>query len=128
MIAISQIFCPSFRDLRESFDVVFVDPPFLSEECLTKAAVTAKFLAKDKIVLCSGDEQQTKTVLEKHSFMIVVTGAVMEGLAGRLLSLKECKFRPGHKNNLANEFRCFANYDLDSHITSSSSTSAENDS
>jgi 16S rRNA G966 N2-methylase RsmD len=42
------------RDLRESFDLVFADPPFLSEECLTKTAVTVKFLAKDKIVLCTG--------------------------------------------------------------------------
>ena len=43
------------RDLRESFDVVFADPPFLSEECLTKTAVTVKFLAKEKIVLCTGN-------------------------------------------------------------------------
>ena len=43
------------RELRESFDVVVADPPFLSEECLTKTAVTVKFLAKDKIVLCTGE-------------------------------------------------------------------------
>ena len=42
------------RDLRESFAVVFADPPFLSEECLTKTTVTVKFLAKEKILLCSG--------------------------------------------------------------------------
>ena len=81
------------RDLRESFDVVFADPPFLSEECLTKTAVTVKFLAKEKIVLC--------------------TGAVMEELAGRLLGARLCQFEPRHSNNLANEFRCYANFDLD---------------
>ena len=43
------------RDLRETFDVVVADPPFLSEECLTKTAVTVKFLAKDKIILCTGN-------------------------------------------------------------------------
>ena len=43
------------RELRESFDVVFADPPFLSEECLAKTAVTIKFLARDKIVLCTGE-------------------------------------------------------------------------
>jgi hypothetical protein len=37
-----------------NFDVVVVDPPFLSEECLTKTAVTVKFLAKHKIILCTG--------------------------------------------------------------------------
>lgn len=43
------------RELRERFDLVFADPPFLSEECLTKTAVTIKFLAKGKIVLCTGE-------------------------------------------------------------------------
>jgi 16S rRNA G966 N2-methylase RsmD len=57
------------RELRESFDLVFADPPFLSEECLTKTAVTIKYLAKEKIVLC--------------------TGAVMAELAERLLR-NEC--------------------------------------
>lgn len=37
-----------------NFDVVVVDPPFISEECLTKTAATVKFLAKHKIILCTG--------------------------------------------------------------------------
>jgi hypothetical protein len=37
-----------------NFDVVVVDPPFLSEECLTKTAATVKFLGKHKIILCTG--------------------------------------------------------------------------
>lgn len=39
---------------KQSFDVVIADPPFLSEECLCKTSVTAKFLAKDKVILCTG--------------------------------------------------------------------------
>ena len=42
------------RGLASGFDVVFADPPFLSDECLTKTAVTVKFMAKDKIILCTG--------------------------------------------------------------------------
>ena len=42
------------RELASGFDVVFADPPFLSDECLTKTAVTVKFMAKDKIILCTG--------------------------------------------------------------------------
>jgi hypothetical protein len=38
----------------------------------------------------------------------------MEDLAGRLLQLKMCAFQPKHRNNLANDFRCYANYDFDS--------------
>ena len=41
-------------DLREQFDLVVADPPFLSEECLTKTAVTVRLLAKHHILLCTG--------------------------------------------------------------------------
>ena len=42
------------KDLGSAFDVVLADPPFLSDECLTKTAVTIKFLAKQKIIVCTG--------------------------------------------------------------------------
>ena len=91
------------RDLREQFDLVFADPPFLSEECLTKTMVTVKFLAKDgaKLLLC--------------------TGAVMAQLADRLAGLKVCKFDPVHQNSLSNPFQCFANFDLDQYIDTTKS-------
>ena len=91
------------RDLREQFDLVFADPPFLSDECLTKTMVTVKFLAKDgaKLLLC--------------------TGAVMAELAGRLAGLKLCKFDPVHQNSLSNPFQCFANFDLDHYIETTKS-------
>ena len=41
---------------KECFDIVIADPPFLSEECLCKTAVTAKFLTKGKIILCTGKD------------------------------------------------------------------------
>ena len=42
--------------LREYFDVVIADPPFLSEECMTKTSVTVKYLAKKeaKLLFCTG--------------------------------------------------------------------------
>jgi len=76
--------------LKNYFDIVIADPPFLSEDCLTKTAMTVKFLAKDKIILC--------------------TGAVMEELAFKLLHVLPCQFRPTHQNRLQNEFLCYANY------------------
>lgn len=80
------------RHFCGSFDVVIADPPFLSEECLIKTAVTVKYLTNDKIILC--------------------TGAKMEELAERLLDVKKCDFQPRHQNNLANEFNCYANYEI----------------
>ena len=41
-------------DCSKEFDIVIADPPFLSEECLTKVASTIKHLAKDKVILCTG--------------------------------------------------------------------------
>ncbi|KAI5749376.1 hypothetical protein M8J76_006859 [Diaphorina citri] len=79
------------RELSAHYDLVVLDPPFLSDECLTKAAVTAKFLAKHDILVC--------------------TGEIMQDLALRLLGVKKCKFIPRHKNNLANDFACFVNFD-----------------
>lgn len=40
---------------KHSFDLVVADPPYLSEECLRKTAETVKFLAKEKILLCTGN-------------------------------------------------------------------------
>lgn len=36
------------EELLNSFDLVVVDPPFLSEECLTKS------LTKQHVILCTG--------------------------------------------------------------------------
>ncbi|XP_023015409.2 EEF1A lysine methyltransferase 1 [Leptinotarsa decemlineata] len=80
------------RDKSDYYDLVIADPPFLSDECLTKTAVTIRFLTKDKIILC--------------------TGAVMADMAKRLLDLQKSSFEPRHKNNLANEFWCYSNFNL----------------
>lgn len=81
------------KDMIHEFDLVIADPPFLSDECLTKIGVTIKLLGKKNIVLC--------------------TGAIMEELVNNLMKLKKCKFVPCHKNNLANEFCCYSNFDFD---------------
>lgn len=79
--------------LRNAFDILVVDPPFLADECVVKVAQTVRWLSKPdaKIIACSG--------------------AIMEELFGRLLGVKRRQFEPKHKNNLANEFACFANFD-----------------
>ncbi|XP_056292355.1 EEF1A lysine methyltransferase 1 [Pseudoliparis swirei] len=81
---------PLALDAPRSFDVVLADPPYLSEECLSKVSQTVKHLSKGKVLLC--------------------TGAVMEKLAGALLGVQVCGFLPQHNRNLSNDFRCFVNY------------------
>nr|CAI5858004.1 unnamed protein product [Callosobruchus analis] len=80
------------REKSGYYDLVIADPPFLSEECLTKTAVSIRFLTKDKIILC--------------------TGAIMADLAKRLLDLEKTTFEPKHRNNLANEFWCYSNFEF----------------
>lgn len=36
----------------------------------------------------------------------------MGEMAHRLLSLEKTNFNPGHKNNLANDFHCYANFNI----------------
>ncbi|KAF9416174.1 hypothetical protein HW555_006426 [Spodoptera exigua] len=79
-------------ELLGSYDLVVADPPFLSEECITKTSQTIKLMAKDKIIVC--------------------TGAIMKDKAKELLGLDLCEFQPHHRNNLANEFSCYANFDI----------------
>ena len=97
--------------LEGKFDVIIVDPPFLSEECLTKICVTVKWLSaktsESKIILCTGQwffHCKIKTY--------IVTGKVQEELAYKLLNVKPCeKFEPKHESRLSNEFGCFVNFD-----------------
>lgn len=42
------------REKSGYYDLVIADPPFLSEDCLAKTAVSIKYLTKDKIILCTG--------------------------------------------------------------------------
>ncbi|XP_048197082.1 EEF1A lysine methyltransferase 1-like [Perognathus longimembris pacificus] len=74
-----------------SFYIVVADPPYLSEECLKKTSETIQYLTQGKVLLC--------------------TGATMEDQAAQLLGGKMCNFIPKHTRNLANEFRCYVNYD-----------------
>ena len=77
------------------FDLILVDPPFLSEECIEKVSKTiTKMLAKNgKLVLCSG--KAVRVWAEKY------------------MNLKICMFQPEHERNLGNEFASYANFDLD---------------
>lgn len=50
------------RELGSSFEVVVADPPFLSEECLTKTALTMRYLSKGPLILCTGSLIRRKII------------------------------------------------------------------
>lgn len=115
------------QQLFNSFDLVIVDPPFLSEECLTKSLQTAKSLTRKHVILCTGQlslksklhlinlllqhlTASTYLWFEINWFPFQFSGAIMEELAKKLLDVHKCSFEPKHKNNLANQFACFTNF------------------
>ncbi|KAG4104817.1 hypothetical protein H8356DRAFT_1287720 [Neocallimastix lanati (nom. inval.)] len=81
------------RTLKNKFDVVVMDPPFLSEECLVKASMT------------------TRWILKENGKIIACTGRVQTELIKRLLNCKTTTFEPLHRGGLSNEFCCFSNYE-----------------
>jgi hypothetical protein len=89
-------------ELRGAFDAIVCDPPFLSEECQTKAAVTVRWLAK------GWSKEEVR--------LVVCTGERMEGLMGRLygkVGVRTTDFEVVHQKGLSNEFRCYANWETD---------------
>lgn len=60
---------------------------------------------------CLHPEPSCRVHSTLSSLGLFFTGAIMEEQAAQLLDVKMCKFIPEHSRNLANEFRCYANYD-----------------
>ncbi|KAH0005642.1 N-6 adenine-specific DNA methyltransferas-like protein 2, partial [Aureobasidium melanogenum] len=87
--------------LKGSFDRIICDPPFLNEDCQSKAALTVRWLAK---------------TWEAPLKLIQCTGERMESLAHKLYGkagMRTTTFLPEHSKGLSNEFRCYANFECD---------------
>uniref|UniRef100_G3NB08 EEF1A lysine methyltransferase 1 n=1 Tax=Gasterosteus aculeatus aculeatus TaxID=481459 RepID=G3NB08_GASAC len=54
---------------EHSFDIVLADPPYLSEECLSKVSQTVRYLSKGKVLLCTGE---TILVIITHVINIII--------------------------------------------------------
>ena len=88
-------------ELKGRFDRVICDPPFLSEDCQTKTALTVRWLAKDwssetKFISCTGERMEA-SITKLYS----------------KLGVKTTTFEPEHSKGLSNEFRCYANFECE---------------
>lgn len=85
-------------ELKGKFDRIIVDPPFLNEDCQTKAAITARFLAKSwnsdsvRFISCTG-ERMSSVILKLY-----------QGIG-----VKTTTYEPKHSKGLSNEFWCYSN-------------------
>lgn len=99
-------------ELKGQYDAIICDPPFLSEDCQTKAALTVRWLAKNWPALTT-----SATSSEKQVKLVVCTGERMESLIHKLYGkagIQTTSFEVVHAKGLSNEFRCYANFESDS--------------
>lgn len=85
-------------ELKGKFDRIIVDPPFLNEDCQTKAALTARFLARNwdidtvRFISCTGER---------------MSGVILKLYQG--IGVKTTTYEPKHSKGLSNEFWCYSN-------------------
>ncbi|KAK0714341.1 putative N6-adenine methyltransferase-domain-containing protein [Apiosordaria backusii] len=83
--------------LKSSCDRIVCDPPFLSEDCQTKTAITVNWLFKPtadkKIIVCTGERMETLVTKLYKS-----------------VGIKTTDYEPVHARLLSNEFYCYANF------------------
>ncbi|KAH7393940.1 putative N6-adenine methyltransferase-domain-containing protein [Phaeosphaeria sp. MPI-PUGE-AT-0046c] len=88
-------------EMKTSFDRIICDPPFLSDDCQTKAALTVRWLAKSwtpdslRLIVCTGERMES-----------IITSKLY-GKVGTKTTDYEIK----HAKGLSNEFRCYANFE-----------------
>jgi aspartokinase len=78
------------------------DPPFLSEDCQTKAALTVRWLSKPmddqyKLIVCTGERMENLITTKLY----------------KSLGVKTTDYEPVHAKGLSNEFYCYANFECD---------------
>ncbi|KAI9884860.1 MAG: DASH complex subunit dam1 [Watsoniomyces obsoletus] len=94
--------------LKGTCDRILCDPPFLSEDCQTKAATTVAWLTRSTT---ASDRLNADPRLPRF---VTCTGQTMAPLLQRLyrrVGLRSTSFRPRHVKGLSNEFRCYANFE-----------------
>ncbi|KAH8326016.1 hypothetical protein KR067_012636 [Drosophila pandora] len=88
------------KEHHQQYDLIIADPPFLSQECISKMSEIIKKLQripdKSKLIFCSGE--------------------VVEPWLTACLAVHKCSFHPEHERNLGNQFVSYANFDLDNYI------------
>ncbi|KAK5200605.1 Protein-lysine N-methyltransferase efm5 [Cryomyces antarcticus] len=102
-------------DLKGKFNRIICDPPFLSADCQTKAALTVRWLSKSWTNPANARELQSAQNLNPTGLhLIVCTGERMELLITKLYGkagIRTTTFNPEHSKGLSNEFRCYANFE-----------------
>jgi len=104
-------------ELKGRFDRIVCDPPFLSEDCQTKTALTVRWLARSWTASTSASSAaQTDTCHKGDEALrlVMCTGERMEAVVHKLyakVGVRTTGFEPIHACGLSNEFLCYANFE-----------------
>lgn len=96
--------------LKGTIDRIIVDPPFLSEDCHTKSAMTVKWLCKPAQPANPADVGPSNG---NEPRIIISSGERMEILINKLYrsyGVRTSDYEPEHAKGLSNEFYCYANF------------------
>ncbi|KAI0458977.1 putative N6-adenine methyltransferase-domain-containing protein [Xylaria acuta] len=99
-------------NLKGTVDRMICDPPFLSDDCQTKMAMTLRWLARPNTTTTKTTTSSSSTTGPR---VLICTGERMEALVSRLyrpLGVRTTTYEPAH-TGLKNEFLCYANFECD---------------
>lgn len=106
-------------ELKGKFDRVLIDPPFLSNDCQTKSALTARWLMRPWVAptgtaSTSHGNDGRNTVEHSPTRIIICTGEVMKELVEKLFrqaGVRATTFEIRHSRGLSNEFLCYSSFE-----------------
>ncbi|KAK3690029.1 putative N6-adenine methyltransferase-domain-containing protein [Podospora appendiculata] len=101
-------------NLHGAFDRVILDPPFLSEDCQTKAAMTLRWLSKNSALVGPAAATANTELEIPEPRVLVVTGERMAPLIVRLyksFGIRITDYDVQHANGLSNAFQAYANFE-----------------
>ncbi|KAL2179464.1 putative N6-adenine methyltransferase-domain-containing protein [Thermothelomyces heterothallicus CBS 202.75] len=100
--------------LKGTCDRIIADPPFLSEDCQTKTALTVRWLSRPPSASTAPDQSQGEPCPQPR--LILSTGERMKDIVTRVyrsFGLRTTDYEPKHARGLSNEFYCYANFECE---------------
>ncbi|KAL7271207.1 Protein-lysine N-methyltransferase efm5 [Rhizina undulata] len=95
--------------LKNKFDRILLDPPFLSNDCQTKAALTVRWMTKPWTAPKKGGSSEPDPAVR----IMVCTGERMRELVEKLYrpaGVRGTSFDVQHANGLSNEFMLYSSF------------------
>ncbi|KAG0642814.1 putative N6-adenine methyltransferase-domain-containing protein [Tuber brumale] len=101
-------------ELKGKFDRILIDPPFLSNDCQTKSALTARWLMKPWVAPTRAASTSRDTAEQSPTRIMICTGQVVKELVEKLFrqaGVRATTLEIRHSKGLSNEFLCYSSFE-----------------